>query len=156
MVVVLGGFPPRTAVTGTPSPSVPPERTQPPRSPRPSAHLAIGGGGDPVRVGPTPSPAPVRSARPPASSGVVDGLRVDFPQDGETVVSPRINAFGQAPGGARVLRQRPDGTVDVGVARPDGHWLLRVDLQPGENELRFRLERGQGEPVVVHVTLQTR
>ncbi len=132
----------------------------PPASPSPTAALAVtgDGGGGPiaspvrtpiVRATPAPTPAPVTGA---------DGgeLRVEFPEDGEVVVSRRINVFGRAPGGTRVLRVLPDGSIETTAARSDGLWILGVDLEPGANELRFRVEGSEAEPVVVRVTYQPR
>ena len=129
--------------------------------PSPTDALAVVGDGDdsnggrPARTPPpaTATAVPARADATPRSADAGD-LRVDFPRDGETVVSPRINVFGRAPGGARVIRDLPDGTTAVAVARPDGMWVLRVDLEGGENTLRFRLERG-GE-ATVRLTLQVR
>ena len=56
------------------------------------------------------------------------------------MVSRRINVFGRAGGGARVLRDLLDGSVADTVARPDGLWVMGVDLDPGENALTFRIE----------------
>jgi len=160
MVILFGDLAPRTAAR--PTPSATPAATLVP-SPSPSDRLAVGGGGDDaVGGGGTPAPdtarslPPARSSAAPARTPAVSGeLRLEFPTDGEAVVSARINAFGHAPGGARVLRDLPDGTSAESVARPDGLWFQRVDLVPGDNQLRFRLESG-GEPLVVHVTLRVR
>jgi hypothetical protein len=42
------------------------------------------------------------------------------------------------------------------VARPDGLWILGVDLEPGTTELRFVVDGATGAPVVVRVTYQPR
>ncbi|MFN8620230.1 MAG: hypothetical protein U0869_05730 [Chloroflexota bacterium] len=178
MVIVFGDVAPRTAQRPTPAPS--PVVTEAPPSPSPSSHLAVGGGGDgavgdgrsaapAATVAPRPTAQrtqrPFRTARPvatiPAPTAPTDGgaaaqaLSVEFPREGETVVSSRINAFGHAPGGARVLRDLPDGSVETSVARPDGLWFQRIDLAPGDNALRFHLEGDDGT-IVVHVLLQVR
>jgi len=136
-------------------------------SPSPTQALAVTGEGDggpvasPVRTPAaraTPAAAratPVR-APSPITGTLGDELRVEFPRDGEVVVSRRINVFGRAPGGARVLRVRLDGSIETTAARPDGLWILRVDLEPGENELRFRVEASETEPVTIRVTYQPR
>ena len=56
---------------------------------------------------------------PVATAGPV-ALHVDFPEDGEIVVSRHINVFGRAPAGALVLRVLVDGSVVESVARADG------------------------------------
>jgi len=157
VIVAFGGIGPRTASAPTPTPT----RVAPtPPRPSPTGALAVtGGGGGTATDAPdrtpaaraTPGPSPIAGGA--ATSGA---LRVEFPREGEVVVSRRINVFGRAPGGSRVLRELPDGSIVAAVARPDGLWILGVDLEPGTTELRFRVESSDAGPVVVHVTYQPR
>lgn len=152
----------------TPTPIVTPAPT-----PSPTAALAVTGEGP---VGPEatdqPAPTPERdrpttpSARPaptdrsdptdPGQAPADRDLTVEFPQDGDEVVSRRINVFGRAPGGAVVLRELPDGSVAETAARPDGLWLMQVELTPGLNELAFRVQGTAAGPLIVRVTYQPR
>lgn len=155
----------------TPTPVVTPAPTA-----SPTAALAVTGEG-PAGPGTTDDPAPTPdrdrpatpSARPdptrePGPTAQPDGgetpadraLTVEFPRDGDAVVSPRINVFGRAPGGAVVLRELPDGSVAETAARPDGLWLMQVELEPGLNELAFRVQGTATGPLIVRVTYQPR
>ena len=163
VIVASGGTSGWTASAPTPTPTPPPTATPPVTlAPSPTDALAVTGG-DPGRelttVAPGRSPVaratPVTSLEPRADPGA-SALGVEFPQDGEVVVSRRINVFGRAPGGVRVLRELPDGTTATTVARPDGLWIMGVDLQPGTTELRFVVEGTTDAPVVVRVTYRPR
>jgi hypothetical protein len=152
-----------------PDPTATPIATPVP-TPTPTAALAVTGDG-PGRVESTTGPArtpergapaadtPAPETTPDAGDGrTPDGraLSVDFPQDGDIVVSRRINVFGRAPGGAVVLRELPEGGVAETAARPDGLWLMQVELSPGLNELSFRVEGAESGPLIVRVTYQPR
>lgn len=154
-----------SAPEATPTPLVTPAPT-----PSPTAALAVTGDGpgqerqtaapDPTPERATPPAEPTRAPRatPAPQDGTDEGrpLTVEFPQDGDAVVSHRINVFGRAPGGAVVVRELPDGTNAETSARPDGLWVMGVELQPGANELTFRVRGADGDPLVVTVTYQPR
>ena len=152
-----------------PDPTATPIATPAP-TPTPTAALAVTGDG-PGRVEATAGPArtpergtpaadaPAPEVTPDAGDGrtpVDRALSVEFPQDGDTVVSRRINVFGRAPGGAVVVRELPDGGVAETAARPDGLWLMQVELSPGLNELAFRVQGTASAPLIVRVTYQPR
>lgn len=153
--IASAGSGPRLAAAPTATPTAVPWEP----SPSPTTALAVTGDGDggaaasPGRTSTVPeTPGPSRApARPDGEAA----LSVEFPKDGEVVISRRINVFGRAPGGARVLRELPDGAVESSVARPDGLWILGVELEPGTTELRFRVD-GEDALVVVRVTYQPR
>lgn len=153
--IAFAGGGPRSAAVPTATPTVVPREA----SPSPTAALAVTGEGDggptapPVRT-PTVRATPEPTRMPAGPDGEA-ALSVEFPQDGEVVVSRRINVFGRAPGGVRVLRELPDGSLESSVARPDGLWILGVELEPGTTELRFRVD-GEDARVVVRVTYQPR
>jgi hypothetical protein len=164
--IVMEGNGRRIAVG--PEPTATPVVTAAP-TPAPTPALAVTGDG-PGRSEATDSPTatPARGTPEvvtPGSQATLDPggstpgdrmLGVEFPRDGDTVVSRIINAFGRAPGGAVVLRELPDGTVAETSARPDGLWLMQVELAPGPNQLVFRVEGATSEPLIVRVTYQPR
>lgn len=154
-LIVFGGASPRTAAAPTATPTTPPT---PVPSLEPTDALAVTGDGvdGPVhssRAPITPPPTATDGARMPPATAT---LRVEFPQPGDTVASGRINAFGRAPAGSSVVRDMPDGTSQSTSARDDGLWIMAVALEPGANELRFRIDGSGLEPVVVSVTWQPR
>jgi hypothetical protein len=160
-VIVFSGNEPRLAAAPTPTPAATPAITA---APSPTPALAVTGdgpGGDPADATPEPdrpTPAPLATAgasRDPGTATARD-LGIEFPQEGDVVVSRRINVFGRAGGGARVVRDLLDGSTADTVARPDGLWVMGVDLDPGENELTFRVDGSDAPPVVVHVTYEPR
>ncbi len=154
-VIVFGGNEPRLAARPTPTPAATPRPTA---FPSPTPALAVTGQGPEVTADGTADPDR-RTPAPVVSSGpgeVTGALSIDFPQDGDVVVSRRINVFGRAGGGVRVLRELLDGTVAQTAARPDGLWVMGVDLDPGENRLTFRVDGSDAPPVVVSVTYEPR
>ncbi len=171
--IVLEGNGRRIGVVVEPTATVTPAPTL---TPGPTEALAVTGDG-PAGPGMTTAPthpadsthrpargtAPPRATASPAPTPPIRDLEasprpltVSFPEQGEQVVSPRINVFGRAPGGAVIVRDLPDGGTQESVARPDGLWLMRVDLDPGTNDLVFRVAGSTAEPLVVRVTYQPR
>ena len=151
-----------------PEPTATPVVTAAP-TPVPTPALAVTGDGPgqlEATDGPARSPAretpeivtsdPGATPDPGGDTSGDRDLTVEFPRDGDTVVSRVINAFGRAPGGAVVLRELPDGSIAETSARPDGLWLMQVELAPGPNHLVFRVEATASEPLVVRVTYQPR
>jgi hypothetical protein len=156
VVIAFGGTDPRTGVLPTATPTRAPTLVPARPSPAASDALAVIGNGPGRTPAGTLARPPVSTPFPASGEPGTRTLRVDFPQDGDTVVSGHINVFGRAPGGARVLRELPDGSVQETVARPDGLWIMGVDLVAGDNVLRFAVAGEPGEPVVVRVTYQPR
>jgi hypothetical protein len=147
VVLILGDDPlPRSAAAPSVTPA-PVAAASP--SPAPTQALAVRGDGGRPLLG---SPAPASTGGPTSDTS----LRVEFPREGDTVVSERINAFGRAPAGAVVERVLRDGSTETALVRPDGLWILGVDLTSGVNELRFRIAGDGGDPILVRVTHQPR
>ena len=90
-----------------------------------------------MTASPTPRPTPLLT--PEATPGPETGIRIDFPADGETVVSRVINVIGTGPVGATITRDIPLWFDDHTTVRDDGLWMLRVELNEGSNELAFRI-----------------
>jgi hypothetical protein len=116
---------------GTPSSTATP--APPTATPRPTA-----------TQGPSATPSPTATAglaspTPEATPGPGTGIRIDFPADGETVVSRVINVIGTGPVGATITRDIPFWFDDHTNVREDGLWMLRVELNVGSNELAFRI-----------------
>jgi hypothetical protein len=104
----------------------------------PASHGRTGFPPAPVDGGPTQAGDAVTGTGEHPAAGV-SPIGFDYPRDGETAPSRIINVVGHAPPGATVVRILPTGPDGSMVARPDGLWLLRVELVAGANRLTFRL-----------------
>ena len=125
VVIAFGGAEPHAA--SGPIGTSPPAQTHLPATPSPSPTAALAVTGN--------------NPGGPVTTGDQVALRVEFPEDGEIVVSRHINVFGRAPAGALVLRELSDGSVVESVARGDGLWILGVDLD--SRQQRAAVPRGR-------------
>jgi hypothetical protein len=61
------------------------------------------------------------------------------PDDGATVRGDEVVIRGLAPPGARVVHDIPLAPDPSTTADVDGRWVMRVRLEPGANQLTFRV-----------------
>jgi hypothetical protein len=90
---------------------------------------------------PTPSPSPTFAGPTlaPTSEAPPFGLAILSPTQGAVVASKQIVVIGSAPAGLRVVRDVPLWIDQSTTADGTGHWAMSVDLNKGENKLRFRI-----------------
>jgi hypothetical protein len=87
----------------------------------------------------TPSPTPAGPTFAPTSAAPPVGLAILSPTNGAVVGSKQIVVIGSAPAGLRVVRDVPLWIDQSTTSDGTGHWAMTVDLNSGENKLRFRL-----------------
>jgi hypothetical protein len=114
-----------------------PEPTGPASTP-----LAGAPTGDPE---PTPTPAPT----PPPPGGRIVVLE---PADGSEVDADEIVVSGLAPPGSTVVRDFGFFETQSAEAGPDGAWLMRIRLDPGDNSLTFRVGDDALTSRTIHVS----
>jgi hypothetical protein len=120
--------------------------------------LAIGGTGLGPRFGGTatatqsPSSTPAGPTLAPTSEAPPFGLLILSPIDGAVVASLQITVIGSAPAGITVVHDVPMWLDSRTTADGTGHWAMTVDLNKGENRLKFRLGDDKSTAKEIRVT----
>jgi hypothetical protein len=108
-----------------------------------------GGGTGPLDGG-GPGPAPTSPFLPAitalpsfaASPGLTAppvGLTILSPADGAVVGTREVTVIGTAPPGLRITQDISFGFDRHAMADGTGHWAIGIELNEGENQLRFRI-----------------
>ena len=66
-------------------------------------------------------------------------LTIASPHDGDVVATQSIQVRGTAPAGAEIVQDISFAPDKRTSADANGNWVLTVDLDPGENDLTFRI-----------------
>lgn len=119
--------------------------------------LALGGTGLGPRIGSgSPSPQPSATAAgptlAPTSEAPPFGLLILSPLDGAVVGSHQVTVIGSAPAGITVVHDVPMWFDSRTTADGTGHWAMTVDLNKGENRLKFRLGDDKSTTKEIRVT----
>lgn len=99
--------------------------------------------------GANPDPTPTPPPTPPPTGG---RILVRDPADGAEVDAEEIVVSGLAPPGSTVVREFGFFETQSAEAGPDGTWLMRVRLDPGDNTLTFRVGDDPLTSRTIHVT----
>jgi hypothetical protein len=120
--------------------------------------LALGGSGLGPRLGGSaaassgPSPTAAGPTLAPTSEAPPFGLLILSPLDGAVVGSRQITVIGSAPAGITVVHDVPMWLDSRTTADGTGHWAMAVDLNKGENRLKFRLGDDKSTAKEIRVT----
>jgi hypothetical protein len=120
--------------------------------------LALGGTGLGPRIGGSatatqaPSPTAAGPTLAPTSEAPPFGLLILSPLDGAVVGSRQITVIGSAPAGITVVHDVPMWFDSKSTADGTGHWAMTVDLNKGENRLKFRLGDDKSTAKEIRVT----
>ena len=94
-------------------------------------------------IPPSPYLAPVTSqpsvSLGPGLTATPVGLTILSPADGAVVGSPKATVIGTAPPGLGITQDISLGLDRHATADGTGHWAIEVELNEGENELKFRI-----------------
>lgn len=88
-----------------------------------------------------------------AATASAGNLVILTPTDGQTVGESPVTIGGTAPADADVVRDVRLARDEHVVADGNGAWSMDVDLDPGENDLTFRLGDDKSTAVTIHLTL---
>jgi hypothetical protein len=120
--------------------------------------LSLAGTGLGGRIGlpgspsPQPSPTVAGPTLAPTSEAPPYGLTILSPLDGAVVGSHQVTVIGSAPAGITVVHDVPMWFDSRTTADGTGHWAMTVDLNKGENRLRFRLGDDKSTTKEIRVT----
>jgi hypothetical protein len=119
-----------------------------------SGLLRLPGGGTGLGGGAaaTASPTPAGPTFAPTSEAPPVGLAILSPTDGAVVGSQQIVVIGSAPAGLRVVHDVPLRFDQSATSDGTGHWAMTVNLNNGENTLKFRLGDDKSTEKRVRVT----
>jgi hypothetical protein len=87
-------------------------------------------------------PAPGAQASVIPSTGVaapIVGLSILTPTDGQTVATKNVVVIGTAPPGLSITQDVSFGLDNHTTVDGTGHWAMTVGLNPGDNNLKFRI-----------------
>jgi hypothetical protein len=120
--------------------------------------LALAGTGLGGRIGApgsstaAPSPTVAGPTLAPTSEAPPFGLAILSPLDGAVVGSHQVTVIGSAPAGITVVHDVPMWFDSRTTADGTGHWAMTVDLNKGENRLKFRLGDDKSTSKEIRVT----
>jgi hypothetical protein len=103
----------------------------------------LGGGAGQNATPTSPYLAPVTSqpsfSLAPGFTATPVGLTILSPADGAVVGSPKATVIGTAPPGLGITQDISLGFDRHATADGTGHWAIEVELNEGQNELKFRI-----------------
>ena len=94
----------------------------------------------------------LRISRPTATPTGI--LEIVEPANGAIVTTGSVQVVGRAPAGAEIVQDISFGSDRRTRADARGEWTLMIDLEPGENDLLFRIGSDRSSAVTLRVTYE--
>ena len=107
----------------------------------------------PISSGPPAAP-PLGNASAGVPSAPIVGLTILTPADGQAVATKEILVIGTAPPGTSITQDISFGLDQHTTTDGTGHWVIKVGLNDGDNQLKFRIGDDHSTEKVVHVVYQ--